>query len=182
MEKTDIRIIKTQRNIKNAFRQLLDKKNFEDITVQHIIDLAEINRTTFYKHYLNKNALATQVIDEFKQQIFLPILEKRFSSSSYEFAQYMATVLANFRQELKLLWKINTPKIHLKQDIYQIIKEKYIEEYKKSQPNDANITFQAHIFASISLAVTNYIIEQDTLSYPPELLKNIQFVFNRLLE
>ncbi|MDG6894956.1 TetR/AcrR family transcriptional regulator [Volucribacter amazonae] len=182
MKKTDIRIIKTQRNIKNAFRQLLAEKSFEEISVQHIIDLAEINRTTFYKHYLNKNALAIQVIDEFKQQVFLPTLEKRFSSSASEFAEYMPQILLNFKQELQLLWKINTAKIHLKQDMYQIIKEKYIEESQKHpQPDYANITFQAHIFASISLASISYLLEQDKLVDPQQILANIHMVFDRLL-
>lgn len=36
ISKTDLRIVKTNENIKNAFCNLLLEKNFKDITVQNI--------------------------------------------------------------------------------------------------------------------------------------------------
>ena len=51
----DRRIRKSQQAIKTAFIDLLHKYDFNDVTVtvQQITDLADINRGTFYTHYLD---------------------------------------------------------------------------------------------------------------------------------
>ncbi|MFQ7263102.1 MAG: TetR/AcrR family transcriptional regulator [Lachnospiraceae bacterium] len=55
--KSDARVRYTKMRIKNAFFQLLKEKDFQHITVTEICTLAEINRTTFYKHYLDTKDL-----------------------------------------------------------------------------------------------------------------------------
>lgn len=47
MTAQDRRITKTRKAIYNAFLQLLNQKDYEAITVQEIIDLADVGRSTF---------------------------------------------------------------------------------------------------------------------------------------
>ena len=47
----DLRIEKTEREIKNAFIGLRAKKPLEKITVRELCGLACINKSTFYAHY-----------------------------------------------------------------------------------------------------------------------------------
>ncbi|PTG02991.1 TetR family transcriptional regulator, partial [Staphylococcus chromogenes] len=61
---TDRRVRKTQKAIKGALIQLLKQHPFEQITIQHIADEADINRATFYQHYLDKYDLLDQIEDE----------------------------------------------------------------------------------------------------------------------
>lgn len=56
-EKTDLRVIRTQKSIYEAFFALLREKEFDKITVQDIADRAMINRNTFYLHYQDKQEL-----------------------------------------------------------------------------------------------------------------------------
>ncbi len=49
--KSDPRVRYTQMIIKKAFWELLKQKPVNKITVREICDRAEINRSTFYKHY-----------------------------------------------------------------------------------------------------------------------------------
>ena len=51
MTAQDRRITKTRKAIYNAFLQLLNLKDYETITVQEIIDLADVGRSTFYSQY-----------------------------------------------------------------------------------------------------------------------------------
>ena len=56
-ETTDPRIVRSRRMLMEALVRLLDRKEFDDISVQEIADEATLNRATFYLHYPDKNAL-----------------------------------------------------------------------------------------------------------------------------
>jgi Transcriptional regulator len=53
----DRRIKKTKAAIYAAFTELLSKKKYSQITIQEIIDLADIGRSTFYSHFETKDEL-----------------------------------------------------------------------------------------------------------------------------
>ena len=60
----DLRVQKTYRALFAAFTELLEEYRFEDITVAMLCDRAMIRRTTFYKHFRDKNDYFAFYIDE----------------------------------------------------------------------------------------------------------------------
>ena len=62
--KTDIRVIKTKKAIREATLSLLAKKNIDDISITELALTAQINRKTFYNYYQN----VYQVIDEIENE------------------------------------------------------------------------------------------------------------------
>ena len=64
----DRRTKKTNDAIYNAFTELLLKEKYSKITIQEIIDLADIGRSTFYSHFETKDELlksmCTDMFDE----------------------------------------------------------------------------------------------------------------------
>src|SRR5258706_10870746 len=56
-ETIDPRIRRTRQLLQKALRTLLDKKEFEEISVQDITEEATVNRATFYDRYNDKFAL-----------------------------------------------------------------------------------------------------------------------------
>src|ERR1700722_6999870 len=56
-ETTDPRIVRSRRMLMESLLRLLNRKEFEDISIQEIADEATLNRATFYLHYADKNAL-----------------------------------------------------------------------------------------------------------------------------
>ncbi len=56
-ETTDPRILRSRRMLMEALVRLLSRKEFDDISVQEIVDEATLNRATFYLHYPDKSAL-----------------------------------------------------------------------------------------------------------------------------
>ena len=64
IKKEDGRVRYTKMRIRAAFYELLQKTEYEKITVTSICDLAEINRATFYKHYLDVPDLVDKLQDD----------------------------------------------------------------------------------------------------------------------
>jgi AcrR family transcriptional regulator len=53
----DRRVGKTQRALKEALTGLILEKGYEAVTVQDVIDRADVGRSTFYAHYIDKDEL-----------------------------------------------------------------------------------------------------------------------------
>lgn len=53
----DPRIRRTRKLLQEALDKLLEKKDFNDLSIQDIADEATVNRATFYDHYPDKFAL-----------------------------------------------------------------------------------------------------------------------------
>ncbi len=60
----DLRVVRTQRSIINAFLHLRAKKPIEKITVTELAETAVINKATFYLHYKDIYDLSDQLEDE----------------------------------------------------------------------------------------------------------------------
>ena len=61
-EVRDPRVRRTRQLLQGALRNLLQTKNFDEISVQDITDAATVNRATFYDHYTDKYALLEAMI------------------------------------------------------------------------------------------------------------------------
>ena len=91
MTAQDRRITKTRKAIYNAFLHLLNQKDYEAITVQEIIDLADVGRSTFYSHYESKELL----LDELCQKLFHHLFERAEHLSPQD---YLAHIFQHFKK------------------------------------------------------------------------------------
>ena len=66
----DRRQQKTKNAIHQAMTTLLKKKKFEALTVQDIIDEANIGRSTFYSHFETKEELLEEICWEMFAHVF----------------------------------------------------------------------------------------------------------------
>jgi AcrR family transcriptional regulator len=57
MAKTDRRVHRTRELLQKALIELIGEKGYDAITIQDIVDRANIGRTTFYLHYHSKDEL-----------------------------------------------------------------------------------------------------------------------------
>ncbi len=62
-KKEDRRIQKTRKLLTEALLALVQEKGFEDLTVQDILDRANVGRSTFYTHFQGKEDLLLQGLD-----------------------------------------------------------------------------------------------------------------------
>lgn len=75
MEHNDRRIKRTKKALREALTTLMMKKNFKDITIKELTDLADVNRGTFYLHYLDIYDLLEKIEQEMFEQ-FRSVIDK----------------------------------------------------------------------------------------------------------
>lgn len=130
----DRRVKKSRAAIYQAFINLLHQKSYESITVQEIIDLADVGRSTFYAHFDTKEALLEEVCQDLFQHTFLERDHGKdlFEATTHIFQHFqknqdkIATLLLS-----KNIYFTNRLKIELENYLFPMIQEQLLQ--KKSQ-------------------------------------------------
>ncbi|MBN1440301.1 MAG: TetR/AcrR family transcriptional regulator [Anaerolineales bacterium] len=65
----DRRTTRTRRALKQSAADLIHSMRYEDITVQNILDRADVGRSTFYAHFTDKDDLVRQMFEEMLESI-----------------------------------------------------------------------------------------------------------------
>lgn len=103
-EKTiDKRALKTRRAITNALAELLSEKELRKITVQELSDTADVNRVTFYKHYLDIYDLYEKMENEVLSELGLLILGYQ-ESDPENFASGMVDYIFDNQKIFKMIF------------------------------------------------------------------------------
>ena len=79
----DRRQKKTRQAVFDAFTALLEEKTYSNITVQEIIDRADIGRSTFYSHFETKDELLKALCSEIFDHVFS---EKLTRENTHDFS------------------------------------------------------------------------------------------------
>jgi AcrR family transcriptional regulator len=64
--KKDRRVQRTNQLLRAALVSLIQEKGYENITVQNIIDRANVGRATFYAHFENKEHLLVSGFEDLR--------------------------------------------------------------------------------------------------------------------
>ena len=64
MKKTDARILRSRRLLREALINLAVEKPYEDITVRELVTNAQVGYATFFRHYQGKDDLLFTILDE----------------------------------------------------------------------------------------------------------------------
>ncbi len=72
----DLRMVKTRRQIKDAFLKLRERLMPEKIKVKDICEMAMINKTTFYHHYTDSKALSEEIENHAVDRVLLHFPER----------------------------------------------------------------------------------------------------------
>ena len=104
-KKTDARVRRTRDALGDALVALMQEKPFETITVQDVLDRANVSRSTFYTHYSDKDDLLMSDAEEFFEAISMALSQHGDKSDRVFPVQEFFTHLADVQPFFKALVK-----------------------------------------------------------------------------
>ncbi len=104
-KKTDARVRRTRDALGDALVALMQEKPFDTITVQDVLDRANVSRSTFYTHYSDKDDLLMSDAEEFFEALSTALSQAGDKSDRVfpvqEFFAHLADVQPFFKALVK---------------------------------------------------------------------------------
>ena len=131
----DLRTLKTERAIKNAFTLLRSKKELEKITVKELCEEAGINKSTFYAHYRDIYDLSDVLCEEVVAQVAKGVMHPEyFEENPAEFTRELFYAFFAQNSLITILFS-GKQRNHLADRIERSIKELIFEKYPEYRHN-----------------------------------------------
>ena len=181
----DRRKRKSRKAIFDACVALLEEKEFQNITVNEIVERADLNRGTFYLHFVDKydmiNSFENEMIAKIEEVLVNNIpnehFQQQFIQSRYDTIVLILQCYEENKELLRLLTKSSqsTFQTKLRETLKTVIVEKI---FPKLDVNTLTIPTDLFImvFTSISLNLAEYAYQSDQpvdIEYLAKFLINI---------
>ncbi|MFS1512620.1 TetR/AcrR family transcriptional regulator [Chengkuizengella sp. SCS-71B] len=127
-QKKDRRVQRTRNLLHEALQELMIEKGYEAITVQDLIDRANIGRSTFYSHFVDKEELLVENVNILRELIKEQMVKiETIKTKAFRF-EFSLSFLQH-AQDSKRLWKATVAPSglfvlhHIKRVISDLIRE-----------------------------------------------------------
>ena len=152
----DRRVRRTKKLLKGALTELILEKGYDDISVQEVIDRADVGRTSFYTYFRSKEDLLLQNLDDL-EKMFEPAEKEKFGQKTDDdFSLMMFRHLKENWRLAKLLLgnkKIPVVKNYVQNILLKYYKNKFQEDYGKTK-NSFEIEGSAVFISGALLSLT----------------------------
>lgn len=131
MEKTDLRVIRTKKAIRQAFAELMSEKPLEAITVSDVASQALINRKTFYAHYSGVHEIIAEIEDEIVTALSQPLADKNFEDILANPYELFRDVMLIINRDIDVYGKLVTDSAN--SQLVQMARRLVCSAYKKKR-------------------------------------------------
>lgn len=178
-KKLDKRIKYTKIFIKEAFIQLMEKRDISKITVTELCKIADINRATFYKYYLDIYDLLYQIETELYNEFKISINNSVDNKTMKEFILNIITVIYNNKDICKILISDNNSKKFIKK-IFYLAHDKFLLEWKNKlvKINLKELEYVFSYMANGSIGIIQEWILNDCKETPINIAEFIEKISN----
>ncbi len=158
----DRRIKYTKKVIKETLITLLNEKEINKITVSEICKIADINRTTFYRYYLDVYDLLDKIKEEFVNELLIVSNTNKDDYTVSSFSKDLLTVFLDHKELVKVLFNQKS-NIYFLNDILEVafIKCKTKWETKINTLSNDNIEYASIFIFNGALGVINYWVQNN---------------------
>ena len=187
-EKTkDRRIQKTRKVLHEALISLILEKDYRSITIQEIIDRANVGRSTFYTHFQDKDDLLTSEVGNLRHmlrtaQVKTPLVSEKSYEKIIGFSLMMFEHAYEYRHVYKALIGSQGGAVvlqHIPDMLVDLIRDGSKVEFEKRRRKDSEIPFElfVHFIASAFVSVMSWWLDHKS-PLPP---KTINAIFRALV-
>jgi AcrR family transcriptional regulator len=167
--KLDRRVARTRDRLGDALVELLLEKPFDDITVQEVLDRAQVSRSTFYEHYRDKNDLFLSDVDDFFELISTLLARHNDQSERVAPVGEFFTHIAEARDFYAAM--VESGRIHDVKELGEAHFARSIEQRLEQQPRSNSLTKEtrtalAHAFAGALFALLSWWVQQGMHTSP----------------
>lgn len=174
-KKDDRRITRTRAALRNSLIELIQEKHFDEITVQDIIDRANVGRSTFYAHFRDKEDLLIGDWEQFLEGIVEHINWKNAGKTRFVPIQEFFLHLKDFHHFYRALVKSNKMERMFTKGSVSLSKsiEKSLEDFLKDKPQPPiPIPILANHLGSAIFEQLKWWLDNN-MPYPPEKMDEI---------
>ena len=135
---TDRRVLRTKKNIRQAFLHLLSEKSLSQITVKELSDLADINRKTFYMYYSNIEDIFAELEDELVLKLVHVFEKELFQKGMFNSYSFFENLNHTIQEDIDLYRILNHSDLlpHLIQRAKNALIEVFFRKYNISADSD----------------------------------------------
>lgn len=117
--------LRTDKAISSAFLHLLEKKPFEKITVQDILDATPVSRATFYKHYRDKYEIIEKMQTEL-MRTYAELFDALSESAPDSFSLLVQQHGVRHQDTAKVLMQVRTEEVDLSHALEREARTRYL--------------------------------------------------------
>ena len=181
MPKENQRIAISKRLLKDGVMRILKKKHISDISVSELCEEAQINRTTFYRHYQTAHDVLMEIELDFMNEFYEVPAPTKNINDIRNHAVRMCDFLYENRETAKLFIQNNTDNDF--RLLFQNFADDFVASravyYKGKTVNENTLRLMTTFFAyGIYSMVRQWLIEEIPMS-PTEVADLIVGSFNR---
>jgi len=159
----DRRVKYTQKVIKEAFIDLLSNKEINKITVSEICNIADVNRATFYRYYLDVYDLFEKIEEEFSEELKTAYeIKESENYSVFNFSHAILKVFIENKKLVKILFN-NKNTISVLNSILEVAFHVCKEKWEKEMPgtSEEDIEYASIFIFNGALGIINFWIKND---------------------
>jgi AcrR family transcriptional regulator len=161
----DRRPQRTRQLLRDALIALILERGYDDITVQHITDKANLGRATFYLHFKDKDELLSKSLEEVFEDLKLRIGQpsrERFLAGENPAALVVFEHVAANRDLYRVMLKAQGVAGLLK-NIHEYVAVNIEQRLRAVMPNDPSVPFVmlSHYCAGSIIALATWWLEND---------------------
>ena len=175
----DKRTEKTLDAIYEAFTSLIGTRDYNDITIQDILDESKVGRSTFYTHFKTKNDLLLKISQDIFDHVFSHSLQEEkshdFSKDHfYDYKHLITHILYHIHDEKELIKGIlssNAEVMFLEEFRKHLRKfsNSYFNNYPYDEANNIPLELKKAIMIENFIVMIKYWINDDFKETPEKL-------------
>jgi len=181
---TDRRVRRTRELLRRALLSLIQEKGYYRITVQDILDRADVGRSTFYAHYQDKDDLLRAGFEDIRAELAAERdAAEKGAGRKVEFLQPMLVVFQHvgrhrdFWEPLSRKGGADLVARILRESVSDLVREHFRSQFPDAQGNQTQLEAAMQFVIGACMGLVSWWLENDVIPYSAE---EIHSIFRRL--